>query len=324
MSSEPLRSIHVVAGVITDPRGRILLTRRTEGRDLAGRWEFPGGKRELGETEAQALVRELHEELGITVEVGEPIINVPQQYPDKRLRLDVRRVSTWKGTPRGHEGQALAWVTPDKLTRYAMPPADRPVVAALLHPDRYMVTPNPDADDEAGWLAGLDLALASGVRRLQIRLHGMADATRRRLTRQAVANARQAGAEALINGDISLARELGTGVHLRAGQLPELSMRPLAEGVSVAASCHTAEELRRAEDLGCDFVVLGSVAETASHPGAAPLGWEGFARLREVVSLPIYAIGGMSPADIGHARQQGAQGIAAIRSLWAAPVAVPG
>ena len=321
MSTEPLRSIHVVAGVITDPRGRILLTRRTEGRDLAGRWEFPGGKREPGESEEQALIRELQEELGIHVEVGEAIINVPQQYPDKRLRLDVRRVRAWKGTPRGHEGQALAWVAPDKLPRYAMPPADRPVVAALLHPDRYLVTPPPHGD-EAAWLAELEAAIASGVRRLQIRLPGLAEVARRRLTRQAVSLCREAAVEVLLNGDISLARELETGVHLRAAQLPELSLRPLADGLRVAASCHTAEELRRAEDLGCDFVVLGHVRETSSHPGATPLGWEGFARLREAVSLPIYAIGGLAPEHIAHARQQGAQGIAAIRGLWPVGAAV--
>src|SRR5688500_9383595 len=82
------RVVEVVAGVIRDARGRILLARRTEGRDLAGLWEFPGGKREPEESTEAALVRELHEELGIEVEPGAPLINVPQAYPDKRLRLD--------------------------------------------------------------------------------------------------------------------------------------------------------------------------------------------------------------------------------------------
>src|SRR3546814_2770021 len=86
----------------------------------------------------------------------------------------------WRGTPRGHEGQALAWVPPDKLPGYAMPPADRPVVAALLQPDRYLVTPSPatPADDEA-WLNTLQRALASGVRRIQARLPGLDPARRR-------------------------------------------------------------------------------------------------------------------------------------------------
>lgn len=98
---DSLRSIHVVAGVITDPRGRILLTRRTETRDMPGLWEFPGGKREPGETSEQALVRELNEELGIEAQVGDWLMDVPQLYPDKRLRLEVRHITAWKGSPRG-------------------------------------------------------------------------------------------------------------------------------------------------------------------------------------------------------------------------------
>lgn len=312
----PVRSIHVLAAVITDARGRILLARRTEGRDLAGCWEFPGGKREPGETPEAALARELQEELGIDVEVGEHVISVPQQYPDKRLRLDVRRLASWKGTPRGHEGQALAWVAPDKLPRYAMPPADRPVVAALLHSDRYLVTPEPGEDD-AAWLEALRRALRAGIRRVQVRARTVQGERWQALASAAVQVCREAEAEVLINGDIDLARKLNTGVQLRASQLREVTARPLGGDVPVAASCHTAEDLRLAESLGCDFAVLGSLRSTATHPDAtSPLGWEGFASLRENVSLPIYAIGGMSPQDIAEARQHGAQGIAAIRALW--------
>ena len=139
--SEASAPIHVVAAVLRDARGRILLARRTDGRDLAGLWEFPGGKREPGETPEAALARELHEELGIDARVGAHLITVPQRYPDKRLRLDVRHVGRWTGEPRGRAGQALAWVPPHKLASYAMPPADIPVVAALLQPDRYAITP---------------------------------------------------------------------------------------------------------------------------------------------------------------------------------------
>ena len=318
---ESLRSIHVVAAVIADAGGRILLTRRTEDRDLAGQWEFPGGKREPHETAEAALIRELREELGITVQVGPALIQVPQRYPDKRLRLDVRYATSWEGTPRGCEGQALAWVAPEQLARYAMPPADRPVVAALRQPDRYLVTPEPGADD-APWLAALSAALQAGIRRVQLRARSIGSEPRwRTLARDAVALCRNAGAEVLINGDADLARALGVGVHLRAAQLRTLSERPLTSDLSVAASCHDAQELRAAQALGCDFAVLGSVLPTATHADAEPLGWEGFARLRESVSLPLYAIGGLSPQHIAHARQHGAQGIAAIRALWPPPKA---
>jgi 8-oxo-dGTP diphosphatase len=314
-----LRFIHVAAAAITDVRGRILLARRTDGRDLAGLWEFPGGKCEPGESPEHALIRELQEELGVTVRVGPPLISVPQQYPDKRLCLDVRRVTAWQGIPRGVEGQALAWVAPEKLTRYPMPPADRPVVAALLQPDRYLVTPEP-GDDDAAWLASLASVLATGIGRVQLRARTIDQRPRwRNLAAAAIEVCRKAGAEALVNGDIGLAQELGVGVHLRARQLQELGERPLPGNLAVAASCHRIEDLQLAQSLGCDFAVLGSVLATASHPDASSLGWDGFAKLRESVSLPIYAIGGLSPAHLTEARQHGAQGIAAIRALWSPP-----
>ncbi|NUS39215.1 MAG: Nudix family hydrolase [Lysobacter sp.] len=310
------RVVEVVAGVITDVRGRILLARRTEGRDLAGLWEFPGGKVEAGESPEAALARELHEELGIEVELGAALIAVPQRYPHKRLRLDVRRIARWHGSARGHEGQALAWVPPRKLPDYPMPPADRPVVAALLQPDRYLVTPAPGRDD-AGWLRALQAALTAGIRRVQLRSGGAVEPGRwRALVKAAVAACNEAGAQVLLNGDGDLARALKIGVHLRAEQLRTLDARPLDADCLVGASCHGLEELRRAEAIGCDFAVLGPVSPTASHPGAATLGWAGFAALREAVALPLYAIGGMGGADIAPARAHGAQGIAAIRALW--------
>lgn len=317
MNRPPGRQVEVIAGVIRDARGRILLARRTEGRDLAGRWEFPGGKREPDETAEAALQRELHEELGIEVEIGPRLISVPQIYPDKRLRLDVREITRFRGTARGREGQALAWVPPPKLASYAMPPADRPVVAALLQPDCYLVTPDPD--DEGRWLAALESALASGVRRVQLRARTFDPVRWHSLVRLAAERCRAAGAEALVNGDIELAQANGIGLHLRAAQLTALDRRPVPAEVMLAASCHDADQLRAAEALGCDFALVGAIKPTPSHPEAPGIGWDSFAALREHVSLPLYAIGGLGPDDLAEARRHGAQGIAAIRGLWPSP-----
>src|SRR5690606_33314307 len=306
-----MRVVDVVAGVITDARGRILLTRRTEGRDLAGLWEFPGGKREPGETPEAALARELHEELGIVAEIGPAVISVPCRYPHKRLRLDVRRVDAWQGTPKGLDSQALAWVPPHKLTSYAMPGADRPVVAALLEPDRYLVTPAADNGDHGAWLTALERAVdTDSIRRIHLRNAPPA------LVRDAAALCRAGDVEVLLNGDIAMARELRVGVHLKAAQLASLGQRPLPAALPVAASCHDAADLAHAERLRCDFAVLGPVMPTPTHPEAPGIGWEAFAALRENCTLPIYAIGGLGPEDTATARAHGAQGVAAIRSLW--------
>jgi 8-oxo-dGTP diphosphatase len=119
----------------------------------------------------------------------------------------------------------------------------------------------------------------------------------------------------LVNHDVELALELGVGVHLRAAQLRELRVRPLPPTSWVGASCHDAEELELAARLNADFATLSPVQVTASHPNAKPLGWDGFARLVVDARLPVYALGGVGPADLERARLAGAQGVAGIRAF---------
>lgn len=311
-----MKRVHVVAGVIRDVRGRILLARRTLGRDLAGCWEFPGGKVEAGETPQQALRRELQEELGIEAVVGSPIIAVPQHAP-KALTLDVYEIKSYRNAPRGLDGQALAWAPREKLAQYRMPPADGPVVAALLQPDRLLITPEPD--DAGGWLQSLqDAVTRHGIHRVQLRAPLFAAAQPdawRALAERAIALMRERDIEAWINGDATLAREFGIGLHLRSSQLASTG-NDFSE-LRVAASCHSAAQLEAAASLGCAFALLGPVRETRSHPGVAGIGWEAFRELRaHVPALAVYALGGLAVGDVAEARRHGAQGVAAISGLW--------
>jgi mutator protein MutT len=124
-----LEAIEVVAAVI-ERDGKLLITRRPEGSHLSGLWEFPGGKPQPGETFEQALRREIDEELGAEVSVGERIETIEWQYPDKRVRLVFFRCDV-RGEPRPLEGQEMAWVTPADLARYEFPPADAALIQRL-------------------------------------------------------------------------------------------------------------------------------------------------------------------------------------------------
>jgi 8-oxo-dGTP diphosphatase len=307
--------VHVVAAILRDAQGRILLAQRGPRGDYPGAWEFPGGKVEPGEDPEVALRRELREELGIELGGSEPLIAVPQQYPHKRILLDTRLVRGYSGEAHGREGQALRWVDPATFCGLAMPPADRPIVAALRDPSLYLITPPPGDDDDA-FLAAFARAL-DGVQRAQLRLPTALPAARAaQLAQETARLAADRGVQLLLNSghpaSSALAAELGLGLHLRAAELaaPPPGVR------AVAASCHDADELRRADYIGVDFAVLGPLRATATHPGATPLGWERFAELRAAVPLPVYALGGLTPADVREARSHGAQGIAAIRGLW--------
>jgi 8-oxo-dGTP diphosphatase len=132
--SETARSILLVAAcALIDSDGRILLAQRPEGKSLAGLWEFPGGKVEPGETPEESLVRELHEELGITTKVAclAPLSFASHTYEKFHLLMPLYVCRRYEGIPHGKEGQALKWVKPQALRDYPMPPADEPLIPIL-------------------------------------------------------------------------------------------------------------------------------------------------------------------------------------------------
>jgi 8-oxo-dGTP diphosphatase len=307
--------VHVVAGILRDEQGRTLLAQRPQGKHLAGLWEFPGGKCEPEEPPEDALRRELHEEIGVEIGEVERLIAVPWRYPQKSILLDVYSVLSYTGPIHGREGQALRWTTLDEIQHIDMPPADRPIVAALRLPRHYVITPEPGADD-AQFLRALQRMLEAGEKCIQLRSKQLAPARLRALAMAARGLTKAAGADLLINSHLELAQELGIGVHFSAEELMRLSERPLAQDSWIAASCHDAHELAHAAAIGVDFVVLGPVQRTASHPRAEAIGWARFAELCVQVPLPVYALGGMAAGDFAAARSAGGQGVAGISGFW--------
>jgi 8-oxo-dGTP diphosphatase len=123
----------VVAVALVDADGRVLLAQRPEGKSMAGLWEFPGGKVHDGETPEAALIRELHEELGIDVKESclAPLTFASHSYEAFHLLMPLYVCRRWENNVSGREGQQLAWVRPTRLGDYPMPPADKPLIAML-------------------------------------------------------------------------------------------------------------------------------------------------------------------------------------------------
>jgi 8-oxo-dGTP diphosphatase len=132
-AAPPSTVVLVVAVALIDAAGKILLARRPEGKKMAGMWEFPGGKVDAGETPEAALVRELREELGIEVSANDlaPFVFASHPYDSFHLLMPLFLCRRWQGQPVPKEGQALAWVAPERLVEYPMPPADRPLIPML-------------------------------------------------------------------------------------------------------------------------------------------------------------------------------------------------
>ena len=306
--------IEVAAAVLQRADGSFLLAQRPADKIWAGYWEFPGGKLEQGESARDALVRELREELGIAVRTAYPWLMRVFTYPHATVRLHFFRVTAWAGELHPHEGQQFSWQLPTTVSVEPILPANAPILRALELPTLYAIS-NMAELGEAVFLTRLQAKLDTGLRLIQLREKSLARDELKELAKRVVSMSHSFGAKVLLNGDVALAQEVGAdGVQLTSSQLSELSERPDVDWCG--ASCHNAEELRRAETLGCDFALLSPVLPTQSHPGAPHLGWESFAAMAASSSIPVYALGGLQQADESVAWRHGAHGIALLRQAW--------
>ena len=306
--------IEVAAAVLIRADGCFLLAQRPKDKIWAGYWEFPGGKIEPGESPYQALQRELHEELGISVESAFPWLTRVFSYPHGIVRLHFYRVTAWSGQLYPHEGQQFAWQNAFNVEVSPVLPANISLLRALQLPEVYAISNATELGCEE-YMCRLEGALQNGLRLLQVREKHMSLKMLQEFATQVVLMARQYDARVLINGDAELALQVGAdGVHYTSAQLQDCQQRPALPWCS--ASCHGVEELQRAAELGFDFAVLGPVLPTLSHPGAIHLGWEKFAAMLSGSSIPVYALGGLMKADLQIAQASGAHGIGLLRQAW--------
>ncbi len=306
--------VRVAVAVMVRRDGSVLLAQRMAGTPYAGYWEFPGGKLEAGESAAQALHRELHEELGIEVTRATPWLTQQYAYPHAHVKLEFFRVHAWQGEPYGRDGQSIAWQTPGAFDVAPLLPANSIVLRALMLPPIYAISMVQELG-EAQFLLRARAAIDGGVRLIQLREKSLSEEQVSRIAKNLSALGGRRGVRVLLNGDVEHARGLGCdGVHWTAARLVAAQARP--DDMLCAASCHDAGELARAAHLAVDFAVLGPVEPTPSHPGAEPMGWTRFADLVRGTPIPIYALGGLDHSDLDVALSHGAHGVALRRAAW--------
>jgi len=314
--------IHVAVGVIRQ-QNQILIAKRPDNVHQGGLWEFPGGKVEVGESVEFALKRELFEELNISCQELLPLIQIPYQYPDKKVLLDVYWVNAYSGSPQGKEGQKIKWIACEQLGDVQFPAANVPIIQAISLPQYYLITP---ARFDANFLNNLEKKFQSGVSLVQLRLlenlsdhviEQILDLIKRypvsvQINTNTWQNFLNKKHRKLIGSALKSCNKIGfhlTSYDLYKGKFESFN-------VPKSASCHNKEDILRANKIGLDFIVLSPVQKTTSHPEQDALGWDNFKDLCEYSQVPVYALGGMSPNDRSQAIKNGAQGIAAISSLW--------
>lgn len=292
--------LHVAVGVVHNANGEILLSQRAPDKHQGGKWEFAGGKVEPGEQVEQALVREFDEELGIRPTHIHPLIQIPFEYAEHTVLLDVWHIYAFDGKLHAREQQAIQWVPKTQLREFEFPPANHAIIRAIELPKVYFITSDGD------------FTIPEDFDFVRVRQGSLSDdAYRKRIDSVLTLNKR-------VMVDAAFANEYPdvAGYHLTSQDLYHYQNFERQSHQLLAASTHNEAEIELANKLGVDFSVLSPVKHTASHPDANPIGWEKFAALVKFAQHPVYALGGMTRGDVKTAIQWGGQGVAGVSQFY--------
>lgn len=312
--------IEVAVGVIfNQARDKVLLSRRNANQHLAGYWEFPGGKIHLGENTDDALSRELVEELGITINGSQQLMQIKHDYHDKKVLLHVRQVLQWRGEPQGLEQQQIEWVPVNELGNYRLPEANQSILNYLKLPEVYLIS-RSHYSEVSTLITALSSCINNGLEIFQIRLADYSRSELEKLVQLIETIPMMNRASFILNGlPDDTDRYKVDGIHLKSEALFNYSTRPLDRNFILGASCHSEKEIEQALLIDADYLFISPVKETSSHQNTTVLGWDKFRELTALSHKPVYALGGMQHTDLELAKQQGAKGIAMIESVWNAP-----
>lgn len=305
--------VDVVAAVIVDAEGRLLLSRRPEGKHLAGLWEFPGGKREARESPEEALARELREELGIEIAASQPLMSLTHHYPEKSVRLLIHRVDDFEGQATGREGQRIDWFSKQAARALPMPPADRPILQLLgVHPCWGVIGPTSGTRTATSLMQTWQSYLDAGYGCVCLRSGGWQRRGLENLVQRCADRARRAGARWLIDApvdapiDQALEHALrfdADGIVISAGDLDGNTTRPLPSDRLLVVRCAGPSDLARAARFGADLACLTPPGTASAFDG--PLLSEQIERS----PLPVL-VWGVAAGELDRARACGAFGVA--------------
>lgn len=308
--------VHVAVAAIVNNKNQVLIAKRPNHVHQGGLWEFPGGKLEDNETVDQALVREIKEELNISVQESELLIKINHFYKDKSVLLDVQLVKKYTGNPVGAEGQLVKWEKISALREADFPKANKNIIAALKLPDLYMIT--GEFESKKIFRKKLRSSLKKGEKIVQLRCKHIKNSKNYiDLAEIAKSICDEFNVILLLNTTVeNFNKSRASGLHLNSRSIFQYKSRPISNDKILSVSCHNEEEIKQAELLNADIVLLSPVKETLSHPDVKGMGWVNFKDIKNSVSFPVYALGGMKQEDLSKAKESGAQGIASISMLW--------
>ena len=314
--------VHIALAVIVKD-DRVLISKRAAHVHQGGLWEFPGGKVEAGENGAQALLREIKEELGITINKTRPFINITHHYTDKSVFLETQLISQFDGEnyesnadQTGLEGQAVKWVKRSELHNYQFPAANKAIITALSLPDCYLITPDQTEHSSISQFLKEFSEACQSYKLIQLRIKSLEQEQLDIVVSQCSAIAQKNQVCLMLNSSMKYNSPLKHGIHLTSRDLYSKNILACYPDTFIAASCHSLKDIERANELKLDFVVVSPVKQTTSHPDQEPMGWGKFEKLIAAAKIPVYALGGMQVTDVERVQSYGAQGISAITRLW--------
>jgi len=302
--------VKAVVGILRNADGEILISERRQDQFMAGYWELPGGKIQIGESNEANLARELKEELGIEISELSLIHTMRHQYPEKTVHLWIYTINHFDGEARGVEGQNIVWCPSERLGDFNLLPTMKVIIHKICLPEQYWIT--PDGESEESLLKQLHAHINSGSKLIQLRAKKLIDSA---FVERLYKICQDANVKLILNTPNKTFDEPCDGWHLTTQELLSLSERPCALDKLLGASTHNVIEAEHAEKIDVDYISIAPVEPTKSHPDSKPLGWDKASELVSESNLPVYLLGGMSKQALERSLAIGAQGVAGISAI---------